>query len=626
MNSEDRPLEIDPQSEFNERLYLTLYPDVAEAIGRGEFASGHDHYIKFGEREGRECYAPIPDGFDEHIYLLLNPDVADAIARGETSNAIEHYLQHGRHENREFTCLIPDDFDERTYVQVYPDVAQAIVRGEIASGRDHYIRFGRLHGYLIHRALPDDFDEDIYLKLNPGLRDAIVQGIIRSGAEHYLNFGQKEGRPIYPGRATSRRMRRRLEKLATADADEYARKYQAPNSSMDAFDHYINLGQRTYNAIQSPGKIASQLGRLDKLPIFEPEIDGSSSSLNSLAGRDVAIAVNSRSNYFMFSIAVDLADALRRAGANPMIIDENYDISSSLPPCIIVAPHEFFLTGNGKDWFRDGIVSQACMLNTEQIQTQWFDQSLPFLLMSRCVIDMYYHSTCTLRDAGVPTIHWVPDPPPRSLTSDVTEFTHPIFSGFHLSDKLKATREPLGWDERSIDISFFAAESAKREMCLARYAESFSQYETFLYMRRFTSGPLSVAHGGDALVQLAAHISGNSKICLNIHRDEFGAFEWFRIVRIAMCAGGLVVTDHCLNVPNFKPGIHFIQEEARLIPEVVDWVLRTDEGRATANRITADAFALLDRRHKTQPSSLVLSDFIARQFFGSAGSESNEAA
>ena len=39
--------------EFNETIYLGAFPDIAEAIASGEWASGHDHYLKYGMHEDR---------------------------------------------------------------------------------------------------------------------------------------------------------------------------------------------------------------------------------------------------------------------------------------------------------------------------------------------------------------------------------------------------------------------------------------------------------------------------------------------------------------------------------------------------------------------------------------------
>lgn len=40
-------------SKFNEGHYLVANPDVATAVKKGAFHSGHEHYINYGEREGR---------------------------------------------------------------------------------------------------------------------------------------------------------------------------------------------------------------------------------------------------------------------------------------------------------------------------------------------------------------------------------------------------------------------------------------------------------------------------------------------------------------------------------------------------------------------------------------------
>ncbi len=43
---------------FNEQGYLLANPDIADAVARGELASGWDHYQRFGQREGRVTGTP----------------------------------------------------------------------------------------------------------------------------------------------------------------------------------------------------------------------------------------------------------------------------------------------------------------------------------------------------------------------------------------------------------------------------------------------------------------------------------------------------------------------------------------------------------------------------------------
>lgn len=40
--------------QFDEFQYLTNNPDVAQAVGAGDFASGFDHFQQFGDAEGRQ--------------------------------------------------------------------------------------------------------------------------------------------------------------------------------------------------------------------------------------------------------------------------------------------------------------------------------------------------------------------------------------------------------------------------------------------------------------------------------------------------------------------------------------------------------------------------------------------
>lgn len=44
---------------FNEASYLQRYPDVADAVAGGQFASGWAHYLAFGDGEGRDGSGPI---------------------------------------------------------------------------------------------------------------------------------------------------------------------------------------------------------------------------------------------------------------------------------------------------------------------------------------------------------------------------------------------------------------------------------------------------------------------------------------------------------------------------------------------------------------------------------------
>jgi GT2 family glycosyltransferase/glycosyltransferase involved in cell wall biosynthesis len=99
--------------DFDELTYLLLHPDIAERVAAGDFQSGYEHWVRFGQREGRlarfrksraaavqKQRPDIPPDFDEDAYLFLNPDVSWMIAKGVVRSGYDHYADFGRKEGR----------------------------------------------------------------------------------------------------------------------------------------------------------------------------------------------------------------------------------------------------------------------------------------------------------------------------------------------------------------------------------------------------------------------------------------------------------------------------------------------------------------------------------------------
>ncbi|MBQ5695937.1 MAG: N-acetylmuramoyl-L-alanine amidase [Clostridium sp.] len=83
---------------FSKNWYLTNYPDVAKNEKYKD--NPYKHYIDYGIKEGRKPLPPIPPEYNEGEYLELNQDVAQAVAKGTFTSGIEHYLKYGFNENR----------------------------------------------------------------------------------------------------------------------------------------------------------------------------------------------------------------------------------------------------------------------------------------------------------------------------------------------------------------------------------------------------------------------------------------------------------------------------------------------------------------------------------------------
>jgi len=94
---------------FDERSYLAVNPDVAEAVRLGKIASGWRHFKKFGHIEGRrqkvaDDERATAENFDETRYLAANPDVRQAIELGQFVSGRAHFDMLGRLQERRQQC------------------------------------------------------------------------------------------------------------------------------------------------------------------------------------------------------------------------------------------------------------------------------------------------------------------------------------------------------------------------------------------------------------------------------------------------------------------------------------------------------------------------------------------
>lgn len=179
VNAPNAPITKSGKGLFSESDYLADNPDVAQAVARGEFASGLQHYEAYGAAEQRLGVVSL----DEQFYLAQNQDVAIAVERGEFASGLQHYMTYGAGEGRDPNAL----FDEAWYLQHNTDVAAAVQAGGFASGYEHYEAFGWKEG----RTPSAWMDTTAYLTENPDVAMAVIDPL-----SHFLDFGAREGRII----------------------------------------------------------------------------------------------------------------------------------------------------------------------------------------------------------------------------------------------------------------------------------------------------------------------------------------------------------------------------------------------------------------------------------------------
>jgi hypothetical protein len=210
------------QQLFDEEYYLRQNPDVAAACDRGVFQSGFQHFLQYGQFEGRNPSSL----FNEQFYLSQNSDVAAAVARGNFRSGFQHFLQYGQFEGRSFSTL----YNEQSYLAQNSDVVAAIARGGFRTGFQHFLQFGFAEGRLPSLTL---FNERYYLSQNPDVAAAVARGVFKNGLHHFEQYGQFEGRQ--PSTLFSERY------YLSQNPDVAAAVAQGRFKS--GFDHYLDFGR-----------------------------------------------------------------------------------------------------------------------------------------------------------------------------------------------------------------------------------------------------------------------------------------------------------------------------------------------------------------------------------------------
>jgi hypothetical protein len=402
-------------------------------------------------------------------------------------------------------------------------------------------------------------------------------------------------------RHSRRRALARLTQLPCFRDDEYLAMHpDVARSRRQPGDHGLFYGAFEERRLFRPAVLATCLGAPPAPPASLP--------LAAASLPRIALYVSSHGNIFMREIADDLAASLRAAGATVDVCDETAPIERRSPVSVFVAPHEFFLLGRGIEWVRDDIVAGSVMLNTEQPQTRWFGRALVFLLASGGVIDICAQSAA-LFAAAMPSLHLTlaPPSPPTGLAEDDRQ--HPLFRVLPAAAKTPPSPH-TPFAARPIDIAFFGTESRHRDQWLARHASMLAAFENVIHYRREKRGPIRQNSPDHALTRLATHVAGHAKIALNLHRDAYTYLEWHRMVRQGMATGAVVVSEPCLPHPLLTPGVHYLEESGRQLPDLIAWLLRSEDGRRAAAEVQANARALLADRVTPQLTAAQMLGFL----------------
>lgn len=559
------------------------------------------HYLRAGAKLGLDPH-PL---FDTRYYLARNPDIADR------ANPLVHYLFHGDGEGRKPHFL----FDPMWYRWAHPDVAR--------SGHNtlsHFVLYGASEGRRAHPR----FDADYYVEQLDTPPDPKVNLLA-----HYAAQGAARG--IALNRAEA--LRSRIESsLAAAPASERSRarerESQLPRRlrTSRAFDvsFYRHGWGADFEDVADGARHFLERGAIEGIPIGPPDrveewlrdlearhSDGEHPShayLRKAAappavepGHRVTLYASSRGNAFFREMAAHLAHGFRAAGAEARVRDETQPIEAPADPrrehAIIVAPHEFFQLGDGPKRLSFELLRRASIWIAEQPGSQYFSICLWYARFARRVLEANPLTAVAWSDLGISAralpLGWVEDFPDYA---DAAQLRSPSVRASQLPESRAAIAIDRPLAERPLDVFFNGVLTERRNQFFAENAGLFAEIRSALFMPvpwRPVSNELPSsldAHDATALAQRA-------KISLNVHRGEMPYFEWHRLVVRGIWQKSVVLTEPSLRVPWLEPDRHYIEAPLAEIPRKLEWLLRTDAGRAKMESVREAAFEALRSRY-----------------------------
>jgi hypothetical protein len=386
-------------------------------------------------------------------------------------------------------------------------------------------------------------------------------------------------------------------------ASVYESLHEDVRGHADPLGHYAELGieerrpfTSTESTAQAFAKAASEidaaLREAENLLSANAPMAAVQRAAAELASRGARIAIycNSQGNFFMQEIANLLHWQLSALGVTSQLRHETSPFAENFDIRIFVAPHEFFWLGRGVEWRPFVSRPGSVLYNVEQMQTPWFCAAFPLLLQAPLVLDINLQSATVLRKAGLRAVHYMPphlqDCAYAAPQQDVSHID--VLRGYEFA------RKPFDWtrtdfSERPIDLLFVGTGNARRLGAIERLRELTDKYR-FVCIYTQQTAPLRSGVYRTTSPEINCALAQRAKIVLNLHRDWIGYFEWSRMVMQGLWQGACVVSDPGLKDPVFHSGEHFLEENIRHLPELLEWLLGSPQGRAKMEQVAATGY------------------------------------
>ena len=370
------------------------------------------------------------------------------------------------------------------------------------------------------------------------------------------------------------RLKRRLRAFPLFDA-AYYRDANPDTRDWDSIEHLIAHGLNEGRRLLRPERLAARLAEIAGEPTQTLQKAYQGEQIKDLQIGITIVLPKAPSDKDRVA-AQRLADELRQEGVEIRLPGSE---ASPIPGIIRITVSR---QGIPRD---SGWIVLLTAPISEMVETDVFAAAL----CTNGVIALEPLTATLFHRAGVPAFLWTPSPEmnPVAATFD------PLYAGLPRN----ARNAPAGlapWGERPIDVAFFGEESHRRDEILGRSADVWAELACVFDIRR--AGWRNPPPGPERAA-LKAFVGSRAKIVLNLAADELATLDWENAVMNGAGMGALVVSTFCLADPEFRAGVHYLEDSGDRLGKLVRHLLG-DQGRETAERIAeaGNAVAQASRR------------------------------
>lgn len=428
-----------------------------------------------------------------------------------------------------------------------------------------------------------------------------IQGDLGRCVAHYLREGATAGYSPHP-----------LFDPAAYLADNP----DVAETTADPFFHFISRGIREGRRHTVPKESAAYISGFTVERLRERRISAQARTLGWVSGEPSEwrgqigiVSASSLGNRYFGWIGDRIANALRADGVVVYRLDQNSERPRAPAFDLVVAPHEFFELGAGRARWHDLEFTTAILLNTAPPGTASYFLALSFAAPPAVLLDVIPQSAVLLQDSGRARsghfpLGWLSQRPERAggrlKWNRLVNFT----------TRRYRHEEP---HDRPIDLLFVGTLTTRRSLALALLAPTLAQYRCSIHAPTEAAWERAGARHIPSFGQ-ALRMAREARIVLHLHAGDMSYLDWGWMLSLGVEQGALVVSEPCLDFPGVEPERHFITANLENLPDQIDLLLRSAEGRRRRSAVTRQADAELPPRFDLRAELRALAFLFNRGF------------